>query len=87
MNYEMQILRIISYVTIETRIELHFNMQEIVRRPPGKWNDLRYTMKTEKFGWLGFMEYQLCRWFNAKAMFLQIISFISNNSAWHEYTV
>ena len=28
----------------------------------------------------------LCRLFKAKSIFIQIISSISNNSVWHEYT-
>ena len=38
-------------------------------------------------GWLGFMTFNLCRLFNAKSIFMQIISSISNNSVKHECTV
>ena len=33
-----------------------------------------------RFGCLGFMAYHLCRVFNAKFIFIQVISSISNNS-------
>ena len=40
-------------------------------------------------GWLvGFLWHiNFCRLFNAKSIFMQIISSISNNSAEHEYTI
>ena len=42
------------------------------------------------YGWLvswlvGFMAYNPCRLFNAKSIFIQIISSISKNSVHHEY--
>ena len=38
------------------------------------------------FGWV-LWHINLCRLFNAKSIFIQIISSISNNSVLHEYTV
>ena len=38
-------------------------------------------------GWLDLWHINLCRLFNAKSIFMQIISSISNNSVLHKYTV
>ena len=51
----------------------------------------KYKRKMEIFvGWLvGWILWHinLCRLFNAKSIFMQIVSSISNNSVLHEYTV